>query len=195
MTERLGIAPLALLAIGAKVAIPAGAGAYVYNLVVRDKSKLPVSTIYKAMSFSWYGKPPINQTTIKNWWDVYVKGVMEKGLDAFDRNGKKQPQPILKYMQNELKLPTFAYILDFLTTLQILATKGNIDRKYWDPASSMEATKAVQDWKSKQVEIKKPPIIKTGEKIADSVKWVSIAAVAGIGLYFAQPFFKKLNRK
>lgn len=195
MKENLGILPvIPLLIVGAKVAIPAGAGIYVYNWFSKDKDKFPATKIFEAVKKSWYDKPRYTKQQINEWWDVYIKGVMQKGLDVYDRNASKQPQKILKFMQTELKLPTYAYILDFLTILQMLATKGTIERKYWDPASSIEAVKAVQEWKAKQTEASKSPVLKTVDKFSGAVKWASIAAVGGLAFYVAKPYILKKRK-
>lgn len=111
------------------------------------------------------------------------------------KDGVNAGEPIVRpgefgvknYMMEQTNF-TESDIRVFLMVLYTLAESGRIDQQYWNIPLQEKSILT-------KVTALPEQYIKTADKMAGAIKWGSILALGGIGLYFAWPLIKKIKRR
>lgn len=144
-------------------------------------SSPPISDVYNWVR-EFYTKVTWTKSKVEDIYYWYLNAI-NKGVPYF-QGVPAQNKQLFAYMKDNTGL-AFSDILGFLDAVKTLATTGKIDNKWWTGRVPKQAVEEAEKAKNMV------PGVGIFKDSLRAVKWVSIAGIVGIGLYFTWPLLVK----
>lgn len=158
---------------------------------LQDKlAAFPVATIYNRMIRDWPAlrpslslfKTPDLYRKLNQLFGAYTVA-LAKGANAYQVSDRNPPFKTAAFIVEQTGIDRQT-VVAFLSSLEKLAKEGGIDFQYWNPKKALEQAKSVTRQK-KEIAAAEPKnaFEEAAGKVGSAMKWVTVALVAGAGVY------------